>query len=46
MVTVSALLIVCALIAMIAHVLRPAIPLWITTLFIIVVLLLSVLPIK
>jgi hypothetical protein len=46
MLTVTVLLLVCALVALVAHVLKPNVPLWVTVLFIIVILLLQVAPIK
>lgn len=46
MLTVTALLLLCALVALVAHVLKPNVPLWVAVLFIIVVQLVQIIPLK
>lgn len=43
-VTATLLLVICALIALVAHAVKPNVPLWVAVLFVIVVQLLSVVP--
>lgn len=44
MLTVTLLLLVCALVALVAHAVKPTVPLWVAVLFVIVVQLLAVVP--
>jgi len=46
MITITVLLLLCAIFALLAHVLKPTVPLWIALLFVIVAFLVSALPIK
>lgn len=46
MITVTILLLICALISLVTHITKPGVPLWIAVLFIIIVQLVQVIPIK